>query len=66
MTAAVPPNEAPGNYPATVTKLRTDPSAPIRGLYVNRFAAQSTRKMRHLMAVADSTEINAFVIDVKD
>src|SRR5688500_20314784 len=28
----------------------------LRGLYLNRFAAQSARKMRHLLAVADSTE----------
>jgi len=43
-------------------------SAPpvVRGLYVNRFAAQSPRKMRTLIALADSTEINAFVIDIKD
>jgi hypothetical protein len=55
-----------GNFPAEIQKLRTDPNIPIRGLYVNRFAAQSTRKMKNLIAVADSTEINAFVIDVKD
>ncbi|MHB8838782.1 MAG: putative glycoside hydrolase [Gemmatimonadaceae bacterium] len=41
--------------------------APIvRGLYVNRFAAQSHKRMRQLIALADSTEINAFVIDIKD
>jgi hypothetical protein len=38
----------------------------IRGLYINRFAAQSIKRMRQLIAIADSTEINAFVIDVKD
>ena len=38
----------------------------LRGLYLNRFAAQSARKMRHLLAVADSTEINSFVVDMKD
>ena len=38
----------------------------VRGLYVNRWAAQSTRRMRGLIAIADSTEINAFVIDMKD
>src|SRR5688500_11263500 len=38
----------------------------LRGLYLNRFAAQSARKMRRLLAVADSTEINAFVVDMKD
>ncbi|MEO5588595.1 MAG: putative glycoside hydrolase [Gemmatimonadaceae bacterium] len=53
-------------YPQSVQKLRTDPSAPIRGLYVNRFAAQSKTKMKKLLGFADSTEINAFVIDVKD
>jgi hypothetical protein len=38
----------------------------VRGLYVNRFAAQSAKRMRNLIAIADSTEINALVIDVKD
>ncbi|MEX2152471.1 MAG: putative glycoside hydrolase [Gemmatimonadaceae bacterium] len=38
----------------------------IRALYLNRFAPQSPRKMRHLFAIADSTEINGFVIDMKD
>ena len=38
----------------------------VRGLYVNRFAAQSARKMRWLIDVADSTEINGLVIDMKD
>jgi hypothetical protein len=55
-----------GNFSAELRRLRTDPNAPIRGLYVNRFAAQSTRKMQKLIGFADSTEINAFVIDVKD
>ncbi len=38
---------------------------PARGLYVFRYAA-NPRRMKHLIAIADSTEINAFVIDVKD
>ena len=38
---------------------------PARGLYVFRFAA-NTRRLRHLIGIADSTEINALVIDVKD
>jgi hypothetical protein len=38
----------------------------VRGLYVNRFAAQSTKRMHQLIAIADATEINAFVIDIKD
>ncbi|MFL5637992.1 MAG: putative glycoside hydrolase, partial [Gemmatimonadaceae bacterium] len=36
-----------------------------RGLYVFRFAA-NTRRMKHLIGIADSTEINALIIDVKD
>lgn len=62
------PAQAPagGAIPASVQKLRSDANAPIRALYVNRFAAQSSKKMRHLIGIADSTEINAFVIDVKD
>jgi hypothetical protein len=38
----------------------------VRGLYVNRFAAQSTKRMHKLIAIADSTEVNALVLDVKD
>ncbi|HEV7387432.1 MAG TPA: putative glycoside hydrolase [Gemmatimonadaceae bacterium] len=36
-----------------------------RGLYVFRFGA-NTRRMKHLIGIADSTEINALIIDVKD
>ena len=36
-----------------------------RGLYVFRFAA-NTRRLKHLIGIADSTEINALIIDVKD
>jgi hypothetical protein len=38
---------------------------PARGLYVFRYAV-SPKRLKHLIAIADSTEINAFVIDVKD
>lgn len=38
----------------------------VRALYANRYAAQSLKKMRHLIAIADSTEINAIVLDMKD
>ena len=38
----------------------------VRALYVNRFAAQSTKRMRQLVQMADETEINALVIDMKD
>src|SRR2546430_11332791 len=38
---------------------------PIRALYVNAWAFGSN-KLEHLVRLADSTEINAFVVDVKD
>lgn len=71
LPAQSPASTAPG---ATVKALAPAPSAParlldapiVRGLYVNRFAAQSSRRMRQLVALADTTEINAFVIDIKD
>ena len=54
--ATVPgmPSRAPGTLPA------------VRGLYVNRFAAQTSGRMKRMIAIADSTEINALVIDAKD
>jgi hypothetical protein len=59
--ASAAPSTAPSVRPASAADLPI-----IRGLYVNRFAAQSAKRMRKLIAIADSTEINAFVIDVKD
>jgi len=38
----------------------------VRGLYVNRFAAQSTKRIHQLIAIADQTEINSLIIDIKD
>lgn len=52
--------------PALATPAPLLDSPIVRGLYVNRFAAQSAMRMRQLVALADSTEINAFVIDIKD
>lgn len=55
-TAAAP---APAATP-TIT------SPTVRALYVNRWATQSRKRMAKLIAVADSTEINALVLDMKD
>ena len=62
---------APANPTPASTTERVQPASAselpiVRGLYVNRFAAQSIARMRRLIEIADSTEINAFVIDVKD
>jgi hypothetical protein len=54
---------------ATSTAARIDPDKEfpvVRALYVNRFAAQSSKRMRQLIQIADETEINALVIDMKD
>lgn len=40
--------------------------APIKGIYVTSSAIRSTSKLQQLISLADTTEINAFVIDVKD
>jgi hypothetical protein len=69
------PNGAPGpngdafEIPAD-SLLRPDaplmaPPDVVRGLYVNRWAAIGTR-LRQLIEVARTTEVNALVIDVKD
>lgn len=49
----------------TDTSTRKQP-AIIRGIYLNAYAAGSKNRLGKLLAIADSTEINAFVIDVKD
>ena len=38
----------------------------VRGLYVNSWSAGSRRRMAALIDLATSTEINSFVIDIKD
>jgi hypothetical protein len=38
----------------------------VRGLYVNRWATQSPARMRYLVGLADQTEVNALVLDMKD
>jgi hypothetical protein len=52
---ALTPSQVAGRAPAA-----------LRGIYLNAYAAGSSARMSALLALADSTEINAFVIDVKD
>ena len=70
-SAAVAGDSTKGTAATTTAVESVRPAAAadlpiVRGLYVNRFAAQSTKRMRHLIGIADSTEVNALVIDVKD
>ncbi|CAN5725181.1 hypothetical protein BH23GEM9_BH23GEM9_13120 [soil metagenome] len=40
--------------------------AAVRGIYLNAWAAGSAQKLARLIELANSTEINSFVIDVKE
>ena len=51
----------------TVAPIDVDKEFPVvRALYVNRFKAQSPKRMAEYIRIADETEINALVIDMKD
>ena len=65
--AGAKPESAAGSA-APAVAAAPDSAAPtvVRALYVNRWASQSRRRMAKLIAIADSTEINALVIDMKD
>ncbi len=60
--AAAPAAASPA---ASAASAAADPGI-VRGLYVNRFAAQSTKRMKQLIQMADETEVNALIIDIKD
>jgi hypothetical protein len=59
---AIPAIELPARVPAPPL---TRPPSPIRALYVNAWAFGG-RRFYDLVKLADRTEINAFVVDVKD
>ena len=46
--------------------VRDNAPAQIRGIYVNAYAAGSRTRLPQLLKMADETEVNAFVVDVKD
>src|SRR5687768_6763030 len=50
---------------ATLSSAAPAPAEPVRGIYVNAWAF-GTRKFYQLARLADSTALNAFVIDIKD
>ena len=71
-TSDVKPSAPVAQMPAPVTnrtvgRINVDSEFPVvRSLYVNRFAAQSSKRMKQMIQIADETEINALVIDLKD
>jgi hypothetical protein len=47
-------------------ELRDLSYVPVKGIYMTSYAAASSEKLNSMIGIADRTEINAFVIDVKD
>jgi len=65
-TDTTAPRIVVGNHPTPpVLDSLIKGTLPVRGLYVFRFGA-NTRRLKHLIGIADSTEVNALIIDVKD
>ena len=73
---AVPPAASAVTAPARPLVAGQHPTPPVldslirgtlaaRGLYVFRYAVNS-RRLKHLIGISDSTEVNALVLDVKD
>jgi hypothetical protein len=64
-TDSAPPRAAATAMPAPrVTRVPTPDS--VRALYVNAWAAGSRERMRELLRIADATEINAMIVDIKE
>lgn len=59
-------SSAPPPPPAPPPVVRVAKPEVVKALYLNAWAAGSPTKLRKLIAIADSTEINSFVIDVKE
>jgi len=64
--SASAPAPAAAPIPASTVRGLDPNTAVIRALYVNRYHAQSRKRMQQLIAIADQTEINGLVIDMKD
>ncbi|TVR65557.1 MAG: hypothetical protein EA422_03810 [Gemmatimonadales bacterium] len=57
--------DAPAGAPAPSSPPSPRPDA-VRGLYLNAWLSGSSRRMDEVLGIARRTEINSFVIDVKD
>jgi hypothetical protein len=64
--AAPEPTPPPTHSRQTADDVRAAAPPRIRGLYLNAYAGGSRARLAQLLALAARTEINAFVIDVKD
>ena len=50
----------------SINNFANNPRVDVKGVYLNIYTIGSTKKMEKLINLANTTEINAFVIDVKD
>ncbi len=64
------PAVGPADFAVSVEAVSASSRVPkpeaVRGVYLNVWAAASAKKLAKLIDMADRTEVNAFVIDVKD
>ena len=65
---AAPADKTTAVAPAAAGSPRGVTEAPpfMRGIYLNAYAAGSSKRLEQLLSLADRTEINTFVVDVKD
>lgn len=66
--AASLPSQSDYNFTPSIDMLafRDASYVPVKGVYITSYAAGSSKYMTSMLALADQTEINSFVIDVKD
>ena len=64
--AAIGPEDLTVRFEPADPALRVPRPAHVRALYVNAYSAGSAQRMNALIGLADRTEINAFVIDIKE
>jgi len=62
----MPRGTEPDSADADVAPPRFPRPKNVRGLYVNAWAAGSAKRMQTLIGIARRTEVNSFVIDIKD
>jgi hypothetical protein len=60
------PPPPPVHLPDSGSRPHFQRPAAIRGVYLNAWASGSTRRLNEFVELARSTEVNAFVMDIKD
>jgi hypothetical protein len=65
-SAAAGASATSGGTAPTATPARVPRPDSMRALYVNAWAAGSRSRMAELIRIADATEINSFIVDIKE